>query len=116
MGDLPRPRRELPVEAPPLVGQERDLIELVERDRGRITLAAPDPLLRIEAPAMLDPVRAPLLGIDRGQLHGVLRAGRREEAGIAHDLCERPAIDARAGIWVDRKSTRLNSSHLGISY
>src|ERR1035438_3288837 len=35
---------------------------------------------------------------------------------LIHTLRKFAAVDAGSEIWIDRKSTRLNSSHLGISY
>src|SRR5437899_4374446 len=54
-------------------------------------------------------------GEDLREGAGLERVGERARAGAAVPLARRQRQDF-AGRGIDRKSTRLNSSHLGISY
>src|SRR5256885_12953950 len=56
-------------------------------------------------------VRAREVRADRRSLIGDHLAGRRVDRGVRGGH-----LDARAAVALDRKSTRLNSSHLVISY
>src|SRR5205814_10267848 len=55
-------------------------------------------------------------GIDRGEGGRAAAGDRPAVAGEGHGVGGGADVDGVGGGVVDRKSTRLNSSHLGISY
>src|SRR5256885_4564267 len=56
------------------------------------------------------------LVLDVAEVHGVLLGGGQGTGGVDSENLQQAQVDAGVLLEADRKSTRLNSSHLVISY